>query len=149
MAMISPDGKRSAQDHPVEDLLAAHADALLAERDDFAPRFDQYGIAPSQAAEVTELLHLAQQLRDSLTPVALSEEFVSRLKSELVGEQPVTLLVRWRKLPPHYQLAAKLGGLTIGAGLVLLATRRALDVLDALRRRNQPEADKGLSLTAS
>jgi hypothetical protein len=149
MVMISPDGKRNVQDNPVEDLLAAHADALLAERDDFGPQFGRYGIAPSQVAEMTELLHLAQQLRDSLTPVALSGEFVRHLKNELVGEQPVTLFVRWRKLPPHYQLAAKLGGLTIGAGIVLLATRRALEVLDALHRRNQPEADKGLSLTAS
>lgn len=147
--MISPDGKRNVQDNPIEDLLAAHADALLAGRDDSDVKLDRYGIAPSQVAEVTELLHLARQLRDSLTPVTLSEEFVRRLKSELVGEQPVTLFVRWRKLPPQYQLAAKLGGLTLGAGIVLLATRRALEVLDSLHRRNQPEADEGLPLTAS
>jgi hypothetical protein len=147
--MTLPDGRRNVQDNPIEDLLTAQADALLAGRDDSDLRLDRYGIAPSQVAEATELLDLARQLRDSLVPVTVSEEFVRRLKSELIGEQPVTLFVRWRKLPPQYQLAAKLGGLTLGAGIVLLATRRALEVLDSLHRRNQPEADKSLSLTAS
>jgi hypothetical protein len=147
--MILPDGKRNVQEKSIEDLLTAQADALLAGRDDSDLKPDRYGIVPSQVPEVTELLDLARQLRDSLVPVTVSEEFVRRLKSELVGEQPVTLFVRWRKLPPQYQLAAKLGGLTLGAGIVLLATRRALEVLDSLHRRNQPEADKSLSLTAS
>jgi hypothetical protein len=148
--MIPPDGKKKAQDQIIEELLAAHADALLAGFEDFDPRFVQYGLNSMQVAETTDLLNLAQHLRRTLTPVAPSEEFVRRLKSELVEDQPVTLLVRWRKLPPHYQLAAKLGGLTLGAGIVLLATRRALEILDGLNRHPQPEADKGLTLhTAS
>ncbi len=148
--MFPSDGKKKAQDQHIEELLAAQADALLAGFEDFIPRFDQYGLNSSQVAETTDLLNLAQHLRRTLTPVAPSEEFVRRLKSELVEDQPVTLLVRWRKLPPHYQMAAKLGGLTLGAGIVLLAARRALEILDGLNRHSQPEADKGLTLhTAS
>ncbi len=148
--MFPSDGKQNAQDQQIDELLAAQADALLAGFEDFDPRFDQYGFNASQMAETAELLHLAQHLRRTLTPVTPSEAFLHRLKSELVEDQPVTLLVRWRKLPPHYQLAAKLGGLTLGAGIVLLAARRALDILDGLNHHPQPESDKGLTLhTAS
>ena len=148
--MIPSDGKKRAQDQQIEELLAAHADALLAGFEDFDPRSGQYGLNSSQVAETTDLLNLAHYLRRTLIPVAPSEEFVRRLKSELVEDQPVTLLVRWRKLPPHYQMAAKLGGLTLGAGIVLLAARRALDILDGLNHDPQPEADNGLTLhTAS
>ncbi len=148
--MFPSDGKKKAQDQQIEELLAAHADALLAGFEDFDPQLGQYGLTSSQAAETTHLLHLAQHLRRTLTPVAPSEAFVRRLKSELVEDQPVTLLVRWRKLPPHYQLAAKLGGLTLGAGIVLLAARRALEILDGLNHHPQPESDQSLTLhTAS
>jgi hypothetical protein len=148
MDMNSSDGKTNSQNSQLDDLLAAHTDALLAGLEDFDPQFA--GITPVQAAEMTDLLGLAYRLRETLTPIAPSEEFSRRLKNELVGEQPLTLLVRWRKLPAHYQFAAKLGGLTLTAGLLLLGTRRALGVLESLHQRNQPEADQGLSLhTAS
>ena len=148
--MFPSDGKKKAQDQQLDELLAAQADALLAGFEDFDPQLNQYGFNSAQVSEATDLLYLAQHLRRTLTPVAPSEEFVRRLKSELVEDQPVTLLVRWRKLPPHYQMAAKLGGLTLGAGIVLLAARRALDILDGLNHHSQPEADNGLTLhTAS
>lgn len=143
--MFSPDGMQNAQDKHIEDLLAAHLDALIAGQDDFDPQLTRYGLTPAKTAEATDLLSLASRLRETLTPVAPSDAFVSRLKGELIGDQPVTLLVRWRKLPAHYQLAAKLGGLTLTAGLLLLASRRALTILDALQHRNQPDADKRLS----
>src|SRR5258706_5309713 len=144
--MISPDEKGKAQNSQIENLLAAHADAIDAELMDFKKQFANFGLAPSQAAEAADLLDLAQTLRGTLALVEPSPDFTRRLKSELVGEPPLTLLVRWRKLPAHYQLAAKLGGLTITAGIVLLAVRRALAVLDALHRRDDTEPDKGLSL---
>ena len=148
--MISPDGKQNAQDNQLENLLAAQFDALIAGQDDFDPQLTRYGLTPAQTAEATDLLNLAYRLRGTLMPVAPSEAFTSRLKGELIGDQPVTLLVRWRKLPAHYQLAAKLGGLTLTAGILLLASRRALTILEALQHRNQPEGDQGLSLpTAS
>jgi hypothetical protein len=144
--MISPDEKGKAQNSQIENLLAAHADAIDAELMDFKKQFANFGLAPSQTAEAADLLDLAQTLRSALAPIEPSLDFTRRLKSELVGEPPLTLLVRWRKLPAHYQLAAKLGGLTITAGLVLLAVRRALAVLNALHRRDDSESDKGLSL---
>ena len=144
MTMFESDGKNSA---PLEDLLAAHADAWIAGLTDFDPRLDRFSAA--QAAEATELLDLAQHLRESLVPIVPSDEFIQRLKGEFVGEPELTLLVRWRKLPAHYQLAAKLGGLTLTAGIVLLAARRALTILGAMQRRNRPEADKGLTLNTA
>lgn len=147
--MFSPDGMQNAQDKQpdkqIEDLLAAHLDALMAGQADFDPQFTRYDLTPAKIAEATDLLNLATRLRETLVPVAPSETYVNRLKRELIGDQPVTLLVRWRKLPAHYQLAAKLGGLTLTAGLLLLASRRALTILDALQHRNQPESDQGLS----
>ncbi len=142
--MFASDGKDSA---PLEDLLAAHADSLIAGLTDFAPQLERYSVA--QAAEATQLLDLAQRLRESLVPVAPSDEFIERLKGEFVGEPQLTLLVRWRKLPAHYQLAAKLGGLTLTAGIVLLAARRALTILGAMQHRNHAESDKGLTLNTA
>ncbi len=146
--MSVPDGTNNSQDSQLfEEWLAAHTDALLAGLENSSLQFTS--MAPPQVAEANELLGLVRQLRDSLTPTAPSEEFSRRLKNELMGVQPVTLVVRWRKLPPHYQLAAKLGGLTLTAGILLLATRRALGVLDALHHREQPEADQGLTLNTA
>jgi len=148
--MVLADGTNNPENSQLESLLAAHTDALLAGLEDFDPQFSNYGIASSQVAEVTNLLGLAYRLRETLTPVAPSDEFARRLKNELVGvEQPVTLLVRWRKLPARYQLAAKLGGLTLTAGLLLIATRRAVGVLDALHRRDQSDVDQGLTLNTA
>jgi hypothetical protein len=148
--MTLSDGSNNPENSQLEDLLAAHTDALLAGLEDFDPQFMRFGITPAKAAEATDLLGLASRLRDILSPVTPSEAFTRRLKNELIGaEQPVTLLVRWRKLPAHYQLAAKLGGLTLTAGLLLLASRRAVGVLDALHRRDQPEVDQGLTLNTA
>lgn len=128
----------------LEDLLADQADALIADE-----KFEGYNLSPSRAAEANELLDLAVQVSDSLQPVSPSAEFMDRLKRELAGEQQVTLLVRWRKLPPQYQLAAKLGGLTITAGIMLLAARTGINALGALQHRNQPKSDSNLSLNTA
>ena len=131
----------------LEALLSDQADALIAGTR-FEPRFDRFAIPPSHAVQARELLGLAEGLSDALSPVEPSVEFVGRLKNELIGKQPVTLLVRWRKLPAHYQLAAKLGGMAISAGIMLLAARRGLNTLQAIQRRNQPEAESGLTLNS-
>src|SRR5260221_4121904 len=102
----------------LEDLLADQADALIGEE-----KFEGRKLAPGQAAEANELLDLAVRVSESLKPVAPSEEFLARLRVELAGQAQVTLLVPSRKSPPHYQLATKLGGLTITAGIRLLAPR--------------------------
>ncbi len=145
--MFSADGTPKPQNNQIEELLNAHANALLAGVEDFSP--DQYPIDPAQAVEAADLLRLATRLRETLAPVVPSEEFTQRLKNELVGTQPVTLLVRWRKLPAHYQLAAKVGGLTLTAGIMLLAARRAMNALEGVHNRNQPDAEKGLTLNTA
>ncbi|SRR5258708_7959962 len=129
----------------LEALLSAQADALIADTP-FEAHFDQVGIPPAHSAQARSLLQLADRLHGALVSAEPSAEFVGRLKNELIGGQPATLLVRWRKLPAHYQLAAKLGGMAISAGIMLLAARRGLNTLQAIQRRNQPETESGFSL---
>jgi hypothetical protein len=125
----------------IEALLAAHADAILAGRE-FA--LDNYQFGPAEAADVYPLLNLANRLREALRPIAPSDEFVNRLKNDLVGEQMPTLILRWRKLPAQYRMMARLGGLTLTAGLTLLAARRVVEVVSTLNRSDSAKGDKGL-----
>jgi hypothetical protein len=134
---------------PLDDLLAAHADALLAGLEDVTPDYSLYNLTSVQADEAEPLLEIAYRVSQTFAPVVPSVEFRQRLKDELVGEAPLTLLVRWRKLPASYQRVAQLGGLTLTAGIVLLAARRVLNTLQAMQRRNEPEADKGLTLNTA
>ncbi len=129
-----------------EQLLAEQADALISGLEDFDPQWEQYDIPPARTAEAKSLLQLGSLLYQTLEPVSPSDEFIERLKGELVGGQPVTLIVRWRKLPAQYRLAARLGGLTITAGIMLLAARRGLNVLSALQGRGQPKQEAPLPL---
>jgi hypothetical protein len=150
--MISPDRKPKDQTPQLDDLLAAQTDALLADQD-FRPRLETTSLDAAEKAEVYELLHLAQRLRENLTSVAPDDAFMSRLKQELVGEpagspSPIWLL-RWRNLPPRYRFAASLGGLTLTAGLTLLATRRVLDLFGKVGQRQEPKPDQGLSFTTA
>ena len=131
----------NTQNNWLEDLLAAQADALITDE-----AFESGSLSREQAAQANELLDLAFRVNDSLQPVMPSEAFMARLKDELIGEAQPTLIVRWRKLPPQYQLAAKLGGLTITAGIMLLAARTGINAIGAIQRRNQPESESNLSL---
>ena len=133
----------------LQELLANQADALIAGTEKFQPDFERYRFNSQQEAEARDLLQLASQLREALAPVSPSMEFATRLKGELTGQAPVTLLVRWRKLPASYQLAAKLGGLTLTAGIVLLAARRGINVVSALNNHNPSKAEPGLSLNTA
>src|SRR5258708_7009989 len=126
----------------LEALLNAQADALIAGTP-FGANFDQLGIPATHTAQTRGLLQLADSLSSALVSVEPSAEFVGRLKGELIGGQPATLLVRWRKLPAHYQLAAKLGGMAVSAGVMLLAARRRLETLPGMQRRHQPENQAG------
>jgi hypothetical protein len=137
----------NAHNNWLDEILAAQADALIAGQEDF--EMEEFDLTSDQAAEANELFHLAAQLSDSLQPVMPSEAFMARLKDELTGESQSALLVRWRKLPPQYQLAAKLGGITLTAGVMLLAARTGINVLGSLQRRNQPESDANLSLNTA
>ena len=137
----------NAHNNWLDEILAAQADALIAGDEDFD--MEGFELTSSQAAEANELFRLAVQVSDSLQPVMPSEAFMARLKDELTGESQSALLVRWRKLPPQYQLAAKLGGITLTAGVMLLAARTGINVLGALQRRNQPKPDANLSLNTA
>jgi hypothetical protein len=86
-------------------------------------------LPPKAQQELAALLALTSQLYAVLTPIEPSAMFITRVKQSLLGEQPATLAVRWRKLPAHYQLAAKLGGAVVTAGLLLLAARRRIAFL--------------------
>jgi|GEM_PF-888510 len=120
----------------LDNLFAAHLDALIAN--------DEVGLSTlfKQAPDETrDLLHLATHLHVALKPVAPSDEFIKRLRNEFIDESPMTLLLRWRKLPPRYQTAAKVGGATLTAGLMLLAARRALSAFSTVRSlRSQSHA---------
>ncbi len=122
----------------LQNLLAAHLDALIFDEDADALRLGASG-------ESHELLLLATQLHSALKPVEPSAEFMTRLRAEFVEETPGTLMLRWRTLPPRYQLAAKVGGFTLTAGLTVLAVRRALNVMSGVRARQQSEPDAALS----
>jgi hypothetical protein len=130
----------------LEQLLAEQADALISGLEDFDLQLERYDIPAAHTAEANSLLQLGSLLHQTLEPISPSDDFIERLKGELVGGQPVTLMVRWRKLPAQYRLAARLGGLTITAGIMLLATRRGLNVLSALQGRGQPEQESPLPL---
>jgi len=143
--MNLPDGNKNNQDDLLDAFFAAHVESLLSGQDF---NMESYKLSPADSAAAQPLLELAYDLREALQPVAPSDEFVSRLKNELVGEQSPTLLLRWRKLPAHYRMMARLGGLTLGAGITLLAARRALDVLSALHRHSRAETDKGLPVVS-
>jgi hypothetical protein len=151
--MFSPDEKALDNEQnrptPLDDLLAAHADALLTGLEDVTPDYSLYNLTSLQTNEAPSLLEIAYRLSQAFTPVTPSDEFKQRLKDELVGEAPVTLLVRWRKLPAHYQRVAKLGGLTLTAGIALLAARRVLNTLQTMQHQNQPEGEKGLTLNTA
>jgi hypothetical protein len=116
----------------VVELLDAQTAAILGRATaDLAHR--PSGLTEEESQEVAELLTLTRRLSESLQPVAPSEDFVVRLKAEITGEATPTLMLRWRKLPASYRVAARLGGITLTAGLALLATRRVFGLVAALQ----------------
>jgi hypothetical protein len=132
----------------IEGLLAAHADALVRKPsvapDNFDFLFDEYHLNATESTEARGLISVAHRL-NNLTPVAPSEAFIQQLKSDLVGTHAESaLILRWRRLPPFYRVAASVGGMTLTAGILLLASRRVIDVI-MLRR----QAKKGFTLNTA
>ncbi len=119
-------------DPRLDALLAAHLDALIS-----IP--DAANVLLRQAADPRsrDLMELAALLHMALTPVEPSPEFVERLYADFATNAPPALLARWRKLPPRYQTAAKVGGATLTAGLMLLAARRAWGMWSGQRARQR------------
>jgi hypothetical protein len=135
-----------APNSALEDWLAAHADALIR---GVPLAFPAEGLSEAERAEAHSLMFLADRLREGLTPVTPDAAFVARLRAELLAQAPAkpALLLEWQKLPKRYKLVARIGGLTLTAGLALLASRRVLELLLRAQRRERGE-DADLSLTA-
>lgn len=105
------------------ELLSAHADALIAGR--------PFSVAGA-SADAYALMQLAGRLREALPTVAPSPAFLARLQEELIATPtlpPATISARWRNLPARYRRVAQVGGLTLTAGLALIAGFRALDAV--------------------
>lgn len=116
-------------DSVLAELLSAHADALIAERPFLSP----------VGADVAPLLELANSLKGALVPVDPDLAFYTRLKAELLAvpfPTTPTLSTRWRNLPARTRWVARVGGLTLTAGLALFAGVRALDALRSGRRES-------------
>lgn len=69
-----------------------------------------------------QFVPVVQRLHHTLQWQSPSDEFVSSVKKQLLGEPP-GMLARVRALPGRVHIAA---GLAVGAGFVLLARRRLL-----------------------
>ena len=136
----------------MEELLNAQLEALLAGRSFDAHPHTQ-SLDPSLKDQAGDLLHLAERVHSALVFVQPREAFLRDLKRELVadsalsaarGDAPRTeaarRAIRLPHIPPRYRVAAGLGGLTIGAGVAVLAAARFLD----MRRRGKPQISLSL-----
>lgn len=117
-------------DPRLDALLAAHLDALLTMPDAADVLLMQAADPRSRA-----LMELAARMHMALIPVEPSPEFVEQLYNDFATHAPPALLARWRNLRPRYQTAAKVGGATLTAGLMLLAARRAWGMWNGQRSR--------------
>lgn len=151
MRHFSHDETPKAPNTALENLLAAQADALISG----APfEASLQGLEAADQATAHSLMLLANRLSVGLAPVTPDPSFVARLHAELAAQASTTtpanvdLMLRWRNLPQRYKMAARIGGLTLTAGLALLASRRVLDALTRFQRRERTE-DADLSLNAA
>lgn len=120
----------------LQDVLLAHADALARgedKRDDLLAQYDAL-----VRAQAVELMDIAERIQRSMTGVQPSERFVRQLGHQLAHyteEDSQSFWGRIRDLPPGMQLAAGIGGATITAGLVLIASRMMPNALSSWRNR--------------
>ncbi|MGQ9851160.1 MAG: hypothetical protein ACUVSU_14025 [Aggregatilineaceae bacterium] len=118
-------------------LLMAHADALVtgsAARDRV-----RAACARSGETELEALLELTERIERAMPPVAPSERFVAELHQRLlqaeVAQSSRSLWARVQRLPWRTRIAAGIGGATLTAGVVILATRSVYDALGNRRNR--------------
>lgn len=104
----------------------AHADALVFGTDDHEKLPGPYdNVIREQAGN---LIVLTERINQSLEEVVPSEHFVSQLRYKLIESALPTAnwWERLRNLPPRTQWAAGIGGATLTAGVVLIASRSTL-----------------------
>jgi hypothetical protein len=127
---------RDHVERQVQGFLMAYADALISETLDLDQLLRQYDdVVRSQ---IEGLLTLTERISHSLTPVTPSEQFVAQLRRDLIDASSpdnVSLWGRIRSLPPRTQIAAGLGGATLTAGVVLIASRSMPSALEYWRNR--------------
>lgn len=114
----------------------AHADALISRSAAHASLRQSY--AETAEGDLEALLRLAERIEQAMPPVAPPEPYVAQLRHHLLESDPQETLSLWRRirqLPPRTQLAAGIGGATLTAGVVILATRSVYDVLGSRRNR--------------
>ena len=131
----------SRQEQNTQNVLMAYADALVSGLPHSVDLLT--GIDEDLRDSIQELFVLAGQISLGLTPVVPSEQFVAELRSRLLdvdGAHYLSLLGRWRQLPPKTQIAAGIGGATLTAGVVLIAARSVSDVWDLWRNRREATA---------
>lgn len=106
---------------PLDNLLSALTDAIVADRADLDAITRQYAVPQHEFAALVTLI---QRLHVTLVGVQPSRRFVTRLKHDLIGEpQTNNVLGRFRHLPPRVQIAAMI---VVMAGFMLLSRRRLL-----------------------
>ncbi|GAB4459780.1 MAG: hypothetical protein Kow00120_27720 [Anaerolineae bacterium] len=123
MVLRDPHMGESMTQEALEDILAAHVDALL-------HGDDPTGALVAVYAAARDLLYLARRLYAVMVPVEPNARFVRQLKRELVGEPagiallaPRTWLRAPVQVPVSVKLVGALGGIALGAGLSLIALR--------------------------
>lgn len=134
--MRIPNFFRNHPEQQLQDILMAHAEALLADGVDRDTLLDQIDDVVRGQAE--SLLTLAENVQRAMAGVVPSDQFVKQLKLQLTAGGAQDALTWWhrlRQLPPRTQIAAGIGGATITAGLVLLASRSMPDALEFWRNR--------------
>jgi hypothetical protein len=122
--------------HQVQNLLMSHADALIAGSLDLEKALEPYDDVIRE--QTSSLLQVAERLNDALVETTPSDQFVSTLRYELVEtalSDQATWWDRLRSLPPRTQWAAGIGGATLTAGVVLIATRSMPNALEFWRNR--------------
>jgi len=102
----------------LQDLISAVTDALLAGDRNIDAIVSHYQVSRTQ---VNGLVKLIRGLHVTLVGAQPSEQFVHRLKQDLMGEPVPNVITRIRRLPPRVQIAA---GVALLAGFMLLQRRR-------------------------
>ena len=125
----------------LRDLLMAHATALVAGTLDRNRLLEQYDdVARDQ---VEGMLILAERIHHALPEVTPSERFVMQLGRDL-SEAAMPDAVSWwgqiRRLPPRTQIAAGIGGATLAAGVVIIASRSMPTARELWRNRRSISA---------
>lgn len=105
---------------PIEDLLSAVTDALLAEESDLNAIVARYDVP---RRDVLGFVQIIRRLHVTLVGVQPSRRFVRRLKLSLMGAPDRNVLSRMRHLPARVQIAA---GVALVAGFMLLSRRRMM-----------------------